>query len=152
MTVLQTIRQWIGRFPQYDTLEDFSVDWTGPSPNNGGIMPGGLVEISRIKDAVGCVTVQNQYNFTLYFVFPKAPDDDEGAEINAQWLLDFQEWVHAQSCTRKAPQFGDEPSKESIKAQNGALIGTDNEGTALYSVQLSIQFIKKYQEENLWLT
>lgn len=152
MSVLKTVREWIQTFPGYGELNSVSVDWTEQVPGNGGIMPGGLIEIARSKSVTGMVTVQNQYNFTLYFVFPKAPYDDAGAEENAQWLLDFQEWVQAQSCTRKAPQFGDEPSKESIKAQNGALFGTDAEGTALYTVQLSIQFIKKYEEENIWVT
>lgn len=144
MTALQTIQEWIATFPQYSQLREFSVDYTDAAPGNGGIMPSGLTEISRSRDIFGRVTVTNQYNFTLYFVFEKAQDDDEGAEKNAQFLMDFQNWVQAQSATGKAPVFGDEPRKEIMKAQNGALYGTDDEGTALYTVFLSVIFIKKY--------
>lgn len=144
MTALQKIREWIATFPQYYELREFSVDYTDATPGNGGIMPGGLTEISRSKDILGNVTVTNQYNFTLYFVFEKAQNDDEGAEKNAQFLMDFQNWVQAQSATRKAPVFGDDPKKETMTAQNGALYGTDDEGTALYTVQLTVEFIKRY--------
>lgn len=144
MTALQTIREWIEEFPKYSELREFSVDYTEPAPGNGGIMPGGLTEISRRKDIFGNVTVTNQYSFTIYFVFEKAQGDDEGAEKNAQFLMDFQNWVQAQSSTGKAPRFGDDPRQETMKAQNGALYGTDAEGTALYTVQLTVEFIKRF--------
>lgn len=144
MTALQKIRDWITCFPHYSELREFSVDYTEAAPGNGGIMPGGLTELSRRKDICGNVTVTNQYNFTLYFVFEKAQDDDEGAEKNAQFLMDFQHWVQAQSATGRAPVFGDDPRRETMRAQNGALYGTDAEGTALYTVQLSVDFIKKF--------
>lgn len=144
MTDLDKIREWITQFPIYDRLKEFSVDFTAPVPGNGGIMPGGVTELSRTTDIWGNVAVRNQYNFTLYFVFAKAVDDDDGAEENAQFLLDFQAWVQAQSVTRKAPTFGDEPRTETMKAQSGMLIGTDEEGTALYSVQLAAEFTKYF--------
>lgn len=144
MTELQKIREWIATFPQYAELREFSVDFTSASPGNGGIMPGGLTELSRKKDVWGNVTVTNQYNFTLWFVFEKAQDDDEGAERNAQFLMDFQNWVQRQSATGLAPTFGDEPRSENMTAQNGALYGTDAEGTALYTVQLTAEFIKRF--------
>lgn len=144
MTALQTIREWIEKFPKYSELRELSVDYTEAAPGNGGIMPGGLTEISRTTDICGNMTVTNQYSFTLCFVFEKAQDDDEGAEKNAQFLMDFQNWVQAQSATGAAPQFGDDPRRESMKAQNGALYGTDTEGTALYTVLLTVEFIKRY--------
>lgn len=144
MTALQKIREWITTFPQYSELREFSVDFTAAEPGNGGIMPGGVAELSRKRDIWGNVTVTNQYNFTLWFVFEKAQDDDEGAEKNAQFLMDFQNWVQQQSATGRAPTFGDAPRTESITAQNGALYGTDAEGTALYTVQLTAEFIKRF--------
>lgn len=144
MTALQTIQEWITQFPLYEKLEEFSVDYTSPTPGNGGIMPGGVVEVSRNYDIWGNAKVVNQYNFTLYFVFAKAQDDDAGAEENAQFIDDFQAWVQEQSATRQAPSFGDCPKKEIMRAQNGTLYGTDAEGTALYTVQLSVEFIKYY--------
>lgn len=84
-------------------------------------------------------------------MFTKAPGDDIGATINADWLMSFQEWVQEQSVTGRAPAFGDEPRTEKIIAQNGVLYAADEEGTATYMVQLSVQFKKKYEVKNKWL-
>lgn len=151
MTALDKIRNWIQTFPQYDALTTFSVDYTGAEPTNGGLMPSGLVEIARVTDICGNTTVTNQYNFTLYFIFFKAPGDDVGAEENAQWLMGFQNWVQTQSATGKAPIFGDDARRETMKAQNGMLLEADTEGTAVYTVNLSATFIKNYEVKNEWL-
>lgn len=42
--------------------------------------------------------------------------------------------------------FGDDPHKERITAQNGQLYAADEGGTAMYMVQMSIQFIKKFRK------
>ena len=75
MTALEKIQDWIKTFPQSDALTTFSVDYTSAEPTNGGLMPAGLVEVSRTTDIVGNVTGSNQYNFTLYFVFLKFMPD-----------------------------------------------------------------------------
>lgn len=145
MTALEKIREWIKTYLGCSQLQGLSVDYTDEVPANGGVNPSGLLEVSRKRDILGNVTVTNQYSFTLYFVFAKAPGDDVGAEENAQWLMDFQDWVQTQSITGKAPVFGDAPRQEIIKAQNGSLFTADSEGTAVYSAQLSVQFIKRYE-------
>lgn len=151
MTALEKIREWIATYPGYDILASFQVDYTDQIPNNGGIFSSGLVEISRKKDIVGNITVVNQYNFGLYYTFFKSPGDDAGASVNADWVMGFQEWVQEQSITGKAPTFGDRARDERIIAQNGMLYDSDKEGTALYSVQLSVQFTKFFKEDNPWL-
>lgn len=145
MTDLERLKNWIATYPGYDILGSFQVDYTDRIPSNGGIFPSGLVEISRTEDILGNTTVQNQYNFGLYYVFLKDPGDDAGAQINADWIMDFQMWVQEQSVRRLAPTFGDEPRTEKIQAQNGVLYAADEEGTATYMVQLSVNFTKKYE-------
>lgn len=145
MSDIERVRAWIETFPDHKKLDGFQVDYTDAIPNNGGIFPSGLVEISRTEDILGNVTVRNQYNFGLYYVFPKAPGDNEGATINADWVMDFQKWVQEQSIRRLAPTFGDEPETERIQAQNGVLYDAEEEGTATYMVQLSVNFTKIYE-------
>lgn len=144
MTALEKIREWLASYPGFDILSAFQVDYTDQIPANGGIFPSGLVEVSRTEDILGNVTVVNQYNFGLYYVLEKAPGDDAGAELNAGWIMDFQEWVQEQSARGLAPRFGDE-GREIIRAQNGVLYEADEEGTATYMVQLSVQFKKNYE-------
>lgn len=152
MTSLKKIKKWLATYPGHDILSTFRVDYTDKIPANGGVFPSGLVEVERKKDICGNVTVTNQYNFGLYYVFEKAPRDDAGATINADWIMEFQEWAQEQSVCGLAPAFGDVPQKESIIAQNGVLYDADEDGTATYMVQLSVQFIKKYEVKNEWIT
>ena len=152
MTALEKIRDFVKSYPGSDIFRDFHVDYTDQIPFNGGLFPSGLVEVSRKRDILGNTAVTNQYNFGLYYVFEKSPGDDVGAMENADWVMDFQEWVQRQSVLREAPTFGDEPESETITAQNGVLYDADEGGTAMYMVQLSVQFIKKYEVKNKWLT
>lgn len=146
MTDLERIRDWIRTFPDFDILSVFQVDYTDQVPANGGIYPSGLMEISRQEFIYGDVLVTNQLNFGLYYVFEKSPGDDVGAQINADWVMSFQTWVQDQSIMHIAPVFGNyDTAHERIKAENGVLYSADEEGTATYMVQLSIQFKKLYE-------
>lgn len=150
MTALEKIRDFVKSYPGADILRDFQVDYTDQIPSNGGIFPSGLVEIIRKTDVLGNTAVTNQYNFGLYYVFEKAPGDDTGATINADWVMDFQEWVQEQSTLGLAPVFGDVPRSEKITAQNGVLYDADDEGLATYMVQLSVQFVKEFKTTDPW--
>lgn len=152
MTALEKIRKWLATYPEFSILEQFRVDFTDQIPANGGIFPSGLVEVGRRQDIWGNVTVTNQYNFGLYYVFEKAPGDDTGATINADWIMTFQEWAQEQSILGLAPVFGDVPREERIMAQNGVLYSSTDEGQATYMVQLSVRFMKKFEVQNEWLT
>lgn len=144
-TDLQRLRDWLATYPGYDILGNWRVDYTDQVAGGGGVYPQGLVEISRSEDILGNVTVRDQYNFGLYVALPKAPGDDVGAEINADWLMDFQRWVQRQSVAGLAPKFGDDPRSETIKANSGALYDTDAEGMAIYMAVLSAEFTTKYE-------
>ena len=151
MTALEKLKNWLKTYEGFDILSAFRVDYTDQIPANGGVFPSGLVEITRRSDVCGNVTAVNQYNFGLYYVFEKAPGDDVGAAINADWVMDFQEWAQEQSIAGAAPVFGDDPKAEKILAQNGVLYEANEEGTATYMVQLSIEFIRKFEVKNKWL-
>lgn len=146
MTDLEKIRNWLSGYPGAAPVQKLKVDYYSPDPDNGSIDPSGLVEISRTPDIMGGVTVENQYNFVLYFTLLKSPGDDTGATANADLLMDLQRWVQEQSLRGLAPVFGDDPDAETIKAQNGALYAANEEGVAIYTVQLSVNFIKYYEE------
>lgn len=145
MSDLQKIRDWIQSYPKISAATDLYVDYYADQPENSSIAPSGLQEISRKEDILGNIIVENQYNFALYFVFPKSPGEDTGATENAEWLLDFQSWVQKQSIRRLIPTFGDEPKTETIKAQNGEIVYAGPEGIGMYTVLLSINFTKKYE-------
>lgn len=143
-TDLQRLRDWLATYPGYDILGSFRVDYTDQL-TGGGLFPQGLVEISRSEDILGNVEVRDQYNFALHLMLPKAPGDDVGATINADWLMDFQRWVQEQSASGMAPRFGNTEAQEIVKANSGALYDTDREGMALYVVTLTAEYTMRYE-------
>lgn len=144
MTHLEMIKNWIATYPDYNILSEFSVDYTDQIPNNGGIFPAGLSEVSRRTDILGNTTVNNQENFGIYVIFEKSPGDAVAAEANQDWIAGFQHWVQEQSATGQAPIFGDVPYTERVTASSGALYAASDEGIATYMVQLSINYTKRY--------
>lgn len=145
MTDLERIRTWLLTCPEMERLQSVRIDYLTPESESGSIRPSGLVEISRTEDLVGNITVQNRYNFGLYYVLSGQAEEDTVAIANAQWLLSFQQWVQQQSLQHLAPTFGDEPETERMMAQNGVLNAINQDGTATYLVQLTADF-KKYYE------
>ena len=145
MTDLEKIREWLKAYPGKLPVRQLQVDYFSVHPDDGSIDPSGLIEVSRATDIMGNITVENQLNFALYFTLLKSPGDDQGATENADLLLDLQKWIQEQSIRRLAPTFGDDPNEETIKAQNGALHLTDEEGVGIYTVQLSVNYTKYYE-------
>lgn len=145
MNPLDTIREWLNKYTGFDRLQDLRVDYYSQQPDNGSIDPSGVQIVSMKEDILGNKTVEMQYNFGVYFVLAKDPGDEGTAVDNAAWVMDFQQWVNEQSILRLAPTFGDVPKTEVIKAQNGAVAAADNEGVAIYMVQLSVNFTKIFE-------
>lgn len=142
---LQKMREFVESYPGADILSQLSIDFTDEVPNAGGLFPSGLVEVRRRAFIDGTREVDNQYNFALYTLFEKVPEDDSTGTANAAWLMDFQEWVQEQSVLGVAPAFGDDPRSERIFAGNGELYSASDEGTALYVIRISVNFTKRYE-------
>lgn len=140
MTDLEKLRQWLLTYPKWDAGGLLYIDYTDGVPGNSGLYPAGLEEVSRREDVLGNVTVGCRYHFALYRVTTGQADNRD----NAQWLLDFQSWVRAQSQAGLAPTFGDEPAREQIRAEKGRLHKASQTGTGTYTVTLTADFVKHY--------
>lgn len=146
-TALEKVKAFVASFPGADVLAELAIDYADRIPDTAGLFPSGLVEVRRVTDVLGNVTVVNQCNFALYTVMSKAPGDDAGATLNAEWCMAFQEWVQEQSVLGLAPTFGDDPRQERITAQNGAIYSADAEGVAVYAIQISVTFTKRFEKK-----
>lgn len=143
MSDLERVREWIKGFD--GVPHEFSIDYTSEIPGTAGLFPDGMIEIQRREDIVGNVTVTNQYNFGIYYVFSKPSSEDEQAAANAGWVMEFQKWVQEQSILKKAPTFGNfEANKEIFKAQNGTMYSVPETGVAIYMVLLNVTFKNYY--------
>ena len=143
-TPLEKMRSFVESYPSADILGTLTIDYTDNVPSSGGLFPSGLVEVRRTRDLLGNTYVTNQYNFALYAVFEKSANEDAGATFNAEWLMDFQQWVQGMSITGQAPTFGDVPRSERIVAENGTIYSAEEEGTAMYVIQISATFEKQF--------
>ena len=140
MTDLEKVRQWVRSYPKWEESGLLYIDYTDAVPGNSGLYPAGLEEVSRHEDILGTVTVKCRYRFHLYRV---AAGQEDGLS-NAQWLMDFQQWVQQQSAAGLTPTFGDVPEQEWIKAEKGKLQEVSQAGTMTYVVTLTAEFIKLY--------
>lgn len=140
MTDLEKVRQWLLSYPKWEEGGLLYIDYTDAVPGNAGLYPSGLEMVSRREDVLGNVTVQNRYHFALYRVVTGQEDNTQ----NAQWLMEFQQWVQSQSVAGLAPQFGDEPARERMRAEKGKLKEASQTGTGTYMVTLTAEFIKHY--------
>ena len=140
MTDLEKVRQWLLTYPRWGEDCQLYVDYTNAAPDNAGLYPAGLEEISRREDVLGNVTLYCRYHFVLHRLVTGQQDNGE----HARWLMAFQDWVQRQSAQHLAPVFGDEPARERIRAEKGKLKEASQTGTATYTVNLTAEFIKKY--------
>lgn len=143
MTKLEKIKTVINGYEGFAILDNFRIDYTDALPANAGLFPAGLVELERDTDILGNTEVQNQLNFALYVVLNKAAGDDELAEINADWLIDFAEYIQDINIKHQHPAFGDYPESEVIIASDGHLYDSTDEGLGLYVIEISVRYTKK---------
>lgn len=134
--MLDVMKNWLQTFPGWE--ETLQFDYADAVPGNAGLYPKGITELSRREDVLGNVKTRYSCAFTLRRAA------GQGQE-NAQWLLDFQNWVAEQDRLGLAPKFGDEPGTERLRAFEGRLEGHKQVGSALYTVQLTAEFTKLYE-------
>ncbi len=140
MQALETLKTWLSAFPQWDG-EACYVDYTEGVGGNTGLFPQGMEEVSRREDVLGNLQVRCRLRFRLLRM---ALRDGDGQK-NAQWVMDFENWVQQQSAAGLTPRFGDEPASEIMRAEKGKLSGTRQTGSGTYEVILTAEFTKYYE-------
>lgn len=138
MTDLEKLLSWLKTYPHWEG--QLYTDHTEAAPVNNGVYPLGLEELERKEDVLGNVTARCRYRFTLQRMVTGQADNT----AHAQWLLGLQSWVQAQCAARLAPTFGDEPAREQIRAEKGRLKDASQTGTAVYTVTITAEFIRRY--------
>lgn len=141
MTELAKLTNWLKTFPLWND-ETMYIDYTAAAPNNAGLFPAGMEEVSRTEDVLGNVTVKNIWRFALYRITQGQQDNT----ANALWLMQLQSWLQSQSARGLAPTFGDDPKGERIYGEKGRLKETTQTGTAKYLVTLVVEFTKIYHK------
>ena len=134
--MLEKLTQWLQTFPRWEGVLQF--DYADSVPGNTGLYPRGITELSCREDGLG----NRKSRFSCGFVLRRAAG---GSQENAQWMLDFQNWVMDQDRLGLAPKFGDEPVNERIRAFEGKLDTHKQVGSTFYTVQLTVEFTKLFE-------
>lgn len=142
---LERVREWLKSWPGCGKIGEIRADYTDQT-TGGGMYPRGITELGRSRDILGGAAVRQRLDFKLNFVLPKAPGEDLEATENAEWLLEFQQWVQRQSAEGLAPRFGNTGQEnEKWTAAGGSLQQADEGGFAVYTAALSTEFTIKYE-------
>ena len=134
--MLDVMKTWLETFPLWKDVLHF--DYADSVPGNTGLYPRGITELSSREDVLG----NRKSRISCTFTLRRAAS---GGQENAQWLLDFQNWVMEQDRLGLAPKFGDEPQNERIRAFEGRLDSHKQVGSAFYTVQLTVEFTKLFE-------
>ena len=134
--MLEELTQWLQTFPKWEGV--VQIDYADNVPGNIGLFPRGITELSSREDVLG----NRKSRFSCAFVLRRAAG---GRGENAQWLLDFQNWIMEQDRLGLAPKFGDEPQTQRIRAFEGRLDAHKQVSCAFYTVQLTVEFTKFFE-------
>lgn len=121
------LKAWLATYPCWEAC-----------PANFCLLPKSMEETSRQADVLGNNLVGCRYAVTLYWQMAARGDQGE----DACRLLDFQNWVREQSVLGLAPELGDVPALERIRAEKGGF--TPGAQIVTYTVTLVADFAKVY--------
>ena len=136
MDSVQPFYQWLKTCPQ---LQDLQAAYTDGTPGSCGLFSKGEQEISRQYDVTGGVTLKLRWDLEVQYVALRL----QGQPDNAQWILDVTRWIREQSLLGKAPRLGDDPRQEYIRVGPGKMQTVRQGGTALYSLSIQAEYVKK---------
>ena len=134
--MLDKMRPWLQTFPKWEGT--LSLDYADGVPGNSGLFPRGITELSRREDVLGNIRIRYSCTYVLR-------RNAVAGEDNTRWLLDFQNWVMEQDRLGYTPKFGDEPASQRIRAFEGKLDTHKQVGSAVYTVQLTVEFTKIFE-------
>lgn len=141
MTELMRMRQWLLTYPRWDAGGLLFIDYTDGVPGGSGLFPTGYQELGRRTDVLGNRRIDGALHFALYRIV-RTPEDQEA---NAQWLMEFQQWVRKESAEGRAPHFGDDPAREQLRAEQGRYLRRADAQSGIYAVEITAEFTKYYE-------
>ena len=136
MEQMEKLRRWLQTFPLWGTAKLY-IDSLPVGLGQTGLYPMGVEVLERRDDLLGNVRTRLRQRFVLYRNV--CPGEDQSL-----WLLQLQQWVAQQWALGLAPRFGDESAAESLRAEKGALKEVTAAGTAVYTVNITLEYVKIY--------
>ena len=139
MTELKQLLSWLKTYPGW-AEEIIHTDYMDGTAGCVAIYPKGVEILSSQEDLLGNAAVK----YRCRYILRRQVAGPESNEKNAQWMMDFQQWVQQQNEMGLTPRFGDVHIAESIQAEKGALKERSGNGLAVYEVTLTAQYVRTY--------
>ena len=130
---MEEVKNWLESFPGWGD-KVLHLDLLPAQPGSAGLFPKGDTLLEMKEDLLGNVRCRCARQFQLLI-----------ADIDCPWLQQFQNWVAQQSFLGLGPQFGEE---QTLRAEKGQLKERTAAGSAVYTVTLTAEFVKKFMEGN----
>ena len=137
MDFLEEVKNWLVSFPGWGEAA-LRIDCLQPEPENGALLPKGLQLLQTREDVLGNRVQRLRCVFSVQRT-EHAPKDADAAQ-----LLALQQWILDSCAAGTAPQLGEDTR---WRAEHGQLAGSKGAGTAVYTLELTAEFARRYNEE-----
>ena len=132
---MEEVKIWLESFPGWGQTQLY-LDMLPAKPGSAGLFPKGDTLLEIKEDLLGNVRCRCARQFQLLITV---------CDCAADWMAQFQHWVAQQSFLGLGPQFGEE---QTLRAEKGQLKERTAAGSAVYTVTLTAEFVKKFMEGN----
>lgn len=136
MSVVESVVEYLRTCPYMDHTQQVNIDRYDPECGYSVSPTGQTVAVSYMD---GSRVIES--DFVLYLT-DQANDDGERIE-NSVFLEHVFSWLEEQSRRRNLPALGAGKKARKLTAANGMLFATQEDGTAVYQLQLKLTYFQK---------
>ncbi|HCA29832.1 MAG TPA: hypothetical protein DEP23_09820 [Ruminococcaceae bacterium] len=139
MNVIKSVQAWLEGFTglEFKSFQEILTDFTEELPSSYALAPAGNSKVT--EDIMGNRTYQNSY---ILYAREPAGNEVDRAE-NYDFLEALNDWIEEQDDKRNYPQLPDSRKVESITVSNIMMFGVDDNGSAVYQIQMQLIYTKR---------
>ena len=142
MSIIKALQDYLTTYDgiELKPINQVLTDRTGESPSSYALAPSGDNRI--VADILGNKTIENNY----VFFAKEAAADEVDRQDNYDFLENFREWLDDQNDAGNLPTLPGRYEAESLEVSNSMLFDIDEDGTALYQIQIKLTITKRKGE------
>ena len=135
-SVIEGVAAFLAGCPHLDNAQQINIDRYDPACGYS-VSPTGQAVAKQYLDGSAVIESSFEFYFTDF-----ANDDGERLE-NSIFLEQTANWIRQQAQRRNPPNLGEGRQARRLEASNGMLFATQDDGTAVYQLQLKLTYFQK---------
>lgn len=138
MSIIKAVQDWLSEYEGMSMrpLSEIRTDLTEEQPSSYALAAAGNSKIE--EDILGNCTYQNSY---VFYARELASNEIDRADTH-EFLDRLKEWIEEKNASGDLPSLPDGYTAEGIEVSNAMLFGIDENGVALYQVQIQLTYVK----------